>query len=363
MESPDGLPADVGERLFRYLKRIAGLNVEEARKPQTGQITVALLSHSGEVGPTEIRSSGTTQGERLRIHVQTGPVLMRLHELGIAPPRLDILKKNLLGKSTGLCLIAAPPQNGLTTTQYAVVRSHDAYMHNIHALERRKSLDLDNITQQVYEGTNTDVNYARMLQTVLRREPDIVMVSECEDKETAQIATRAGATDRKIYMGIHAADCFDALTKYLKFVGDTATAAKALRGVLAQRLVRVLCEQCREAFKPDPDTLKKLNLPLDKIERFYRPPSEPKLDRKGKEILCPSCQGSGYTGRTGIFELLVVDETVANLIAEGTALNRIKAQCRKSKMYYLQEEGLLKVIDGTTSMNEILRCLRSNGKT
>jgi type II secretory ATPase GspE/PulE/Tfp pilus assembly ATPase PilB-like protein len=275
---------------------------------------------------------------------------------------LDIFKKELLGKSTGLCLIAAPPQNGLTTTQYAVIRSHDAYMHNIHALERRSSLDLDNITQVVYEGANTDVNYARMLQTVLRREPDIIMVSECEDKETAQIATRAAATDRKIYMGIHASDCFDALTKYLKFVGDNAMAAKGLRGVIAQRLIRVLCEQCREAFKPDADTLKKLNLPADKIERFHRPPSEPKVDRKGKEILCPNCQGSGYTGRTGIFEVLAVDEDVAKLIAEGTAINRIKAQCRKRKMYYLQEEGLLKVIDGTTSMNDILRCLRSNGK-
>lgn len=362
IESPDGLAPDVGERVFRFLKTIAGLNLEEKRRPQSGQIKVALLSQSGEIGPTEIRSSGTTAGERVRIHIQTGPVLMRLHELGLAAQRLESMKKHVLGKSTGMCLIVSPPQNGLTTSQYAIVRSHDAYMHNIHALERRGLLDLDNITQQVYEGSNTDVNYARMLQTVLRREPDIVMVSECEDKETAQIATRAAATDRKIYMGLHAADCFHALTKYLKLVDDNAAAAKALRGILAQRLVRVLCEHCREAFKPDAETLKKLNIPADKIERFYRPPSEPKLDRKGKEILCPHCQGSGYSGRTGIFELMVVDETIAKMIEEGAAVNRIKAQCRKGKMHYLQEEGLLKVIDGTTSMNEILRCLRTNGK-
>ncbi|MCH7993083.1 MAG: Flp pilus assembly complex ATPase component TadA [Planctomycetes bacterium] len=362
IESPEGLSSDRGERVFRFLKTVAGLDVEERRRPQTGQIKVALLSQSGEIGPTEIRSSGTTAGERLRIHIQTGPVLMRLHELGIASQRLEGLKKNVLGKSTGMCVIASPKQNGLTTSQYAIVRSHDAFMHNIHALERRGLLDLDNITQVLFEGANTDVNYARMLQTVLRREPDIVLVSECEDKETAQIATRAAATDRKIYMGMHATDCFDALAKYLKLVDDNAMAAKALRGILAQRLVRVLCEQCREAFKPDADTLKKLNIPADKIERFYRPPSEPKLDRKGKEILCPHCQGTGYGGRTGIFELMVVDETIAKMIAEGATINRIKAQCRKGRMHYLQEEGLLKVIDGTTSMNEILRCLRTNGK-
>ncbi len=361
-ERPEGLPVEEGERVFRYLKRIAGLNEEEIRRPQTGRIRVALLSHTGEIGPSEVRTSGTTAGERLRLHFQTGPVLLRLHELGLAPQRLDRMAKQILGRPSGMFLLSAPPQNGLTTTQYAVARSHDAYMHNIHTLERHVLVELDNITQHVYEGSNTDVNFARTLQTVLRREPDIVMGGECEDRETAQVATRAAAEDRKIYMGIHAADTFDALSKYLSYMGDNELVAKALCGVVNQRLVRILCEQCREAFRPDPATLKKLNLPADKIERFYRPPAEHKQDRKGKNVLCPNCQGSGYVGRTAVFELLVVDDAVAKLIAGGAPINRIKAQCRKSKMYYLQEEGLLKVIDGTTSMNEVLRCLRANGK-
>lgn len=362
-ERPDGLPVEEGERILRFLKGVAGLNVEEIRRPQTGRIQVSLLTHAGEVGYSQVRSSGTTAGERLRLCFESGPVLVRLHELGLAPQRLELVKKKIMGKPTGMFLMSSPPANGLTTTQYAVIRSHDAYMHNIHALERRAEIELDNITQQLYEGTNTDVNYARMLQTVLRREPDIVMVSECQDRETAQLALRAAAGDRKIYMGLHATDSFDALSKLLAFVEDNGMVAKALHGVVNQRLVRILCEQCREAFKPDAATLKKLNLPVEKIERFYRPPAEPKLDRKGKEIACTKCQGTGYTGRTAVFELLVVDEAVAKLIAAGAPMSRIKAQCRKNKMYYLQEEGLLKVIDGTTSMNEILRCLRSgNGK-
>jgi type II secretory ATPase GspE/PulE/Tfp pilus assembly ATPase PilB-like protein len=128
--------------------------------------------------------------------------------------------------------------------------------------------------------------------------------------------------------------------------------------VINQRLVRILCTECREAYKPDEATLKKLNIPASKIERFYRPPTEPKLNKRGKEIVCPNCQGSGYVGRVGVFELLTADPAVSKLIAEGAPIDRIKAQCRKNKMYYLQEEGLLKVIDGTTSMNEVLRCLR-----
>lgn len=361
-ENNEGIPLEDGEKIIKYLKTAAGLNVEEIRRPQTGKIRAALLSHTGEIGHTEVQTSGTTAGEKLRLRIGAGTSLLRLHELGMSPPRLEVLKKDILAKHTGLFVISAPTQNGLTTTQYAILRSHDAYMHNIHTIERRKLLDLDNVTQQIYEGTNTDVNFARMLQSILRREPDIVMVGECEDRETAQIASRAAADDRKIYLGMRAKDCFDALQKYLTYVEDNKIASKALKGILNQRLTRILCDQCREAFKPDEATLKKLNLPVDKIEKFYRPPSEQKLDRKGKPIVCLKCQGTGYVGRTGIFELLVVTDDVAKLIAEGGSIERIKAECRKAKMYYLQEEGLLKVIDGTTSMNEVLRCLKAAEK-
>ncbi len=360
-EHPEGVSLEDGERIIPYLKGLAGLNVEEIRRPQTGHIEVALLSKEGEAGETEVQTSGSTAGERLRLRVGAGPMLLRLHELGMPQRRLDGLKK-CLAKKRGLVLLSAPPQHGLTTTQYAVLRGHDAYMNNIHALERRPLTELDNVTQRRFDGANTDVNYARMLQTVLRREPDIVMVGECEDRETAVIATRAAAENRKVYLGIQAKDTFDAMGKYLRFVNEPRIAVKALIGVLNQRLVRILCTECREPFQPDPATLKKLNIPSDKIEHFYRPPSEPKLTRRGKPILCQACQGTGYVGRPGIFELLLVDSAVAKLIAEGAAINRIKAQCRKSKMYYLQEEGLRKVIDGTTSMNEILRCLRTNEK-
>ena len=360
-ELPEGIPPESGERIFGYLKRIAGLNVEEVRRPQVGRIKCALIGHTGPPGVTEVRTSGTTAGERLALRIQSGPAVMRLPDLGFAAQRVDTVK-HFMSKSHGLLILSAPSRHGLTSTQYAILRSHDVYMNNIHALEREKLLELDNVTQQLFEGANKDLNYARMLQTVLRREPDIVMVDECDDHETSLVASRAAAEDRKIYMGLRAKDSFDALSKYLALLSDNELASKGLLGVINQRLVRVLCTQCREAFQPDAATLTKLNLPADKIDKFFRPPSEKKLDRKGKPILCPNCQGTGYTGRTGIFEVLNVDPAVAALIKEGAPINRIKAQCRKNKMYYLQEEGLLKVIDGTTSMNEILRCLTGGEK-
>ncbi len=360
-ERPDTISLENGEHIVRFLKQLAGLNVEEMRRPQTGRIQAGLLSAQRDPGFTEVRTSGSTAGERLMLRVQSGPALLRLPEMGFAAARQEIVK-GFLGKHTGLLLISAPPKHGLTTTEYGILRSHDAYMNNIYALERNKLVDLDNITQQVYEGTNTDVNFARMLQTVLRREPDIVLVGECEDRDTARIATRAAAEDRKVYMGLHAKDCFDALSKLQAFLEDNALMAKALVGVINQRLMRLLCTECREAFQPDAEMLKKLNLPADKIERFYRPPSEQKLDRKGQPVLCPQCQGTGYVGRVGVYEVLDVKPEVSALIAEGAPINRIKAECRKNKMYYLQEEGLLKVIDGSTSLNEVLRCLGANEK-
>lgn len=360
-ERPEGLPPDEGERVNRYLKRIAGLNVEEIRRPQTGKIQTALLTHAGSMGFTEVNTSGSTAGERLRLKFQAGPQIMRLNEIGLPQARIEAINE-LMERHHGLFIISSPQHAGLTTTAYSILKGHDAYIKNIHAIERRPLADLDNITQKQYEGNNSDVNYARMLQSVLRREPDIVFVGECEDRETAQIASRAAAEDRKIYLGLNAKDCFDALSKYLTFLDDNKMASRALVGVVNQRLIRKLCTACREAFRPDSNILKKLNLPADKIEKFYRPPTEPILDKKGNEIICPQCQGTGYVGRTGVFELMIVDDAIKQLIAEGASVDRIKSQCRKSKMYYLQEEALLKVIDGTTSMDEVLRALRENGK-
>ncbi len=360
-EMPNGIPPDQGERVVRFLKKTAGLSVEEVRRPQTGRIQAALLSHNGELGFSEVQTSGTTAGERLRLRVQSGQVMRKVAELGMPPARLEAVTA-MLKRPQGLFLMSALPHNGLTTTQYALLKTHDAYMENIHTLERRKLCDLDNMTQRIYDGTNTDVNFARMLQSILRREPDIVLVGECEDRETAQVATRSAADERKVYMGMHAKDCFDALSKYTGFVEDSKLAAKALIGITSQRLVRMLCTNCREAYRPDPATLKKLNLPADKIEQFYRPPTQTTVDKKGRDVVCPNCQGSGYVGRSAVFEVLVVDDPIRKLIGEGAAIDRIKMQCRKNRMYYLQEEGLLKVIDGTTSMNEILRVLRSEGE-
>lgn len=359
-EQPNGLAAENCEQVINYLKRHAGLNIEEKRRPQVGRMRVGLLGAEGKPEVLEVQTSGSTRGERLRLRLYRSKQLMRLEDLGFSEKRLEQVKA-MVETDTGLVIFSGPRESGVTTTQYAALRAHDAYLQNIYAIETHPLQQLDNITQQIHKGAEEQVSYARMFQTVLRREPDVVMVSQCEDHETAQIAARAAA-EKKIYIAITATQCADAIARFVALVGDPKLAAANLVGVIAQRLIRVLCPACREAYKPDENLLRKANLPVERIENFYRPPSNPIVDKKGREVICQNCQSSRYYGRTGVFQVLVVSDKMRALIAAGASASQIKKQARAEKMRYLQEEGLLKVMDGVTSMAEVMRGLRADAK-
>lgn len=360
-EQPSALTIADAPSVLQQLKKLSGLNPEEMRRPQEGTLSASLLSEVGAKGKITVITSGSTTGERVRLTVHQPASRKRLQELGLALSRLEQVRE-AIRSNTGLMVVSGIRSGGVTTTLYAVLREHDAFIQNIHSLEKRVLHDLDNITQSKYDPGEDQVSYARQLQSVLRREPDIVGVGECDDRETAQIALRAAGENRKIYMGLEAKSSLDALARLIALTEDSRLVAKALLAVVNQRLVRVLCTSCRQAFKPNEALLRKANIPPDKVEHFYRPPTEPVVDRKGREIICQTCQGSGYVGRAGIFEVLVVDDGIRQLIAAGAEAKQIKSQARKNRMYNLEEEGLLKVIDGTTSLDEVIRVLRDEKK-
>ncbi|MHC4064116.1 MAG: ATPase, T2SS/T4P/T4SS family, partial [Planctomycetota bacterium] len=356
LEQENRLSLEEAEGVIVYLKGLAGLNPKERRRPQVGRIRAAPLAAGGEPPLVEVHSSGSTAGERLRLRIHASESCKRLGELGLNKRDCEKLKE-LIKIQTGLVIISGVKQSGVTCTQYAIIRDHDAFMQNLHSLERAPLLELDNITQNKYAGTDRDVSYARQLQSVLRREPDVVLIGECGDRETAQIACRAAAGERKVYLAIEGKGAFEALERFRQLVDDHALVSKALLGVTNQRLVRVLCPACRQAFRPEERLLKKLNLPAGDVE-FHRPPTEPTLDRKGSEIICQTCQGTGYVGRTSVFEIMVADEEVSKLLADGAPIQRIRDQCRRARMHDLRRAGLQKVYDGVTSLDEILRALR-----
>jgi type II secretory ATPase GspE/PulE/Tfp pilus assembly ATPase PilB-like protein len=230
-------------------------------------------------------------------------------------------------------------------------------MQNIHTLELTKALDLENVTQHVFDTKDATATFAKRFQSILRTDPDVMMAGDTPDAETAQLAAQFSRQGKKVYMGLTANDTFSALRKFGQYVGDAGLLASSLTAVTSQRLVRVLCTNCRRGYRPDPALLKKANLPTGENRPFYRPPNpnEVEVDKQGNPIICPVCQGSGYLGRTGVFELLVVDDDVRAQIASGTSLAAVKTECRKRGMLYLQEIALHKVYDGMTSINEVLR--------
>ena len=357
MERRDLLvPAQV-EGAISFVKKIAGLSLEERRKPQSGKITASNPTAGGTRVEIEVNTSGTTHGERLNLRILTQESRLRLPDLGLTESQFEQLEK-MVKEPGGLVIVSGPRGSGVTTTLYACLRAHDAFMQNLHTLERVPLMELENITQNRYDPTKADVTYARQLTSILRREPDVVMVSDCADRETAHIAAKAAVEGKKIYMGIQARNSLEALKKFVSLCADSDVASAALLGITSQRLIRKLCVSCREPYKPDPGLLRKANIPVNQVEFFYRARTEPLLDKRGKPILCPNCQGSGHFGRLAVFEVLVCTPVIRELIRNGQPAAAIQKECRKAGMRELQEVGIQYVIKGITSMNEVIRGLR-----
>jgi len=330
-----------------YLKRIAGLDVEERRKPQTGSISVDAGAVRADM---KVTSDGTTHGQRLMLHVIQELAQTRLEDLGM-PDDLRERIETINTVGTGMIIISGQAANGTTSTLYSLLKRHDAFMKQLVTLEARVTVDLDNITQQTYADPAEQLaNFG----SLVRRDPDVIMVDGCRNAQTAKAIVDAAGT-KSILLGLTADSSFVALAKWIKLCGDRATAVGQLKAITCQVLLRKLCPQCREAYRPPQSLLAKLNLPADRIDRFYRPPSKPLTDDKGNLVICPSCRSTKYQGRTAAFELLELTDDIRDLIVQDASLSQIKAACRKNKMLYLQEQAIRKVIAGITSIEEVVR--------
>ncbi len=363
VQERDPLDRESGERAMMYLKKIAGLEVEERRRPQSGTIEASRGVSAEDIGKQveiEVRTSGSTTGERMMLRVLADEAHYRLPDLGLSDLQQKLIETAVYG-SDGLTIVSGPKGSGVTSTLYAFLRGSDCFTQNIHTLETEPSMDLENITQNEYDAQEDGVTFSRKLQSVLRRDPDILMVSECSDKETARLLATAAADRTRIFLGMKAKGCLEALKRFVRLVGDAELAASPLRLIMSQRLVRILCENCREAYKPDAEMLRKANLPAERIDVFYKA-SGSIQNKDGNPVTCPLCHGTGYIGRTAVFELMVFNEDMRKALAAGD-LARVKMLARKNKppMLYLQEEGLRKVMSGTTSMKEFLRAVASDG--
>jgi type II secretory ATPase GspE/PulE/Tfp pilus assembly ATPase PilB-like protein len=336
-----------GDAVVNIFKVLAAMDISEKRKPQDGSFGAKL---EGREVDFRVATAGSKTGEKLVMRILDNAAgVSRVEEIGLRPKMVTAIRE-VVTQPHGMFLCCGPTGSGKSTTLYACLREIDRYQKNIITIEDPIEYHLDNITQ-LEINTKAGQTFAQSLRSVLRQDPDVIMIGEIRDQETATIACQAANTGHMVFSTVHSNDAITALFRLLDLGVEPFMIASALSAVLAQRLVRSLCETCKEAYKPKPEFLQKANLPVDKVDLFYRPPEAP-------QQVCPACGGTGYLGRTGIFELLVITDPIRELIRENPSLNAIKAEARKSGMIYLQEDGLRQVIQGKTSIKELLRVVK-----
>jgi general secretion pathway protein E len=336
-----------GDAVINVFKVLGALDISEKRKPQDGSFGAKLEGRELEF---RVATSGSKSGEKMVMRIlDSGAGVSGLDDAGLRP-KLATEIRTLVTQPHGMFLCCGPTGSGKTTTLYACLREIDRFQRNIITVEDPIEYHLDNITQMEI-NTKSGQTFSGSLRSILRQDPDVIMIGEIRDQETATIACQAATTGHMVFSTVHANDTVTALFRLLDLGVEPFMIASALTAVLGQRLVRVLCENCKEPYKPKPEFLKKANLPADKVDVFYRRPAEP-------QEVCPQCGGTGYLGRTGIFELLIITESMRDMIRENPSLNAIKAEARKNGMIYLQEDGLRQVIQGKTSIDELLRVVK-----
>ncbi len=342
---------------IRFIKNLADLDTKEKRKPQKGAFKVAQGENYTE---WEVTTAGSTAGEQVRLKEISHEELPRLNEIGLMPEQYEQLARFNQIKQ-GVCIISGPAKSGITTTVYAFLRNHDAFINHISTLERQASHTLPNISQNTFSLSDTGTTtFAKKLQKLIRTGPDVVGIGECEDAETAQVACTAAADGKLVYVTIKADSVIQAYAKWMKFVGDRNLAAGTLLGISNQRLVRILCDKCKQAYTPDKELLKKFNVSAEKTKVLYRT-GKVLYDKRGKASTCEKCQGTGYFGRIGIFEMITLNNELRKALTQTRSLPEIGTQFRRAKMLYLQEQALRRVISGTVTINEMIRVL-SAGK-
>ncbi len=326
------------------IKIMARLDIAEKRLPQDGRITLRIAGR-----PVDVRVSTlpTGHGERVVMRLldkQAGR--LNLTGLGMAGETLTTLD-HLIHQPHGIILVTGPTGSGKTTTLYAALSQLDAKSLNIVTVEDPIEYDLDGIGQ-TQVNPKIELSFARALRAILRQDPDVIMIGEIRDLETAQIAVQASLTGHLVLATLHTNDSVGAVTRLVDMGVEPFLVASSLLGVLAQRLVRRLCPECARAHAPDATEarLLEMNEVQARTIRIYTP------------VGCPVCSSTGYQGRTGIYELLSVDDTLRTLIHDGAAEGRIRDHARTLGMQNLRQDGLRWVREGKTSLEEVLRVSR-----
>jgi type IV pilus assembly protein PilB len=334
-------PRHLAMALVTRIKVLANLDIAERRLPQDGRIRLSVGGH-----PVDLRVSvlPTMFGESVVLRIlDRSVVMLDLNALGMEP---DILAefRRIINLPHGIVLVTGPTGCGKTTTLYAALNELNCIEDKIITTEDPVEYDIDGIVQIPIDPTIGNT-FAHCLRSILRQDPDKILVGEIRDLETAEIAVQASLTGHMVFSTLHTNDAPSTVTR-LRDMGIPAFLITAtLEAVLAQRLVRKICTQCRETFVPPSETLMELGIRPEQVvgKRFYR----------GRG--CVHCNSTGFKGRTGIFELMVMNDEIRDVINRGGGTEQIREVALEQGMRPLREAGLRRIFDGTTTCEEVIR--------
>lgn len=355
----DAMPPDLATAAIDYLKKVAGLDPAERRKKQATDFWVI----EGErMLKTSITVSGGSAGQTLRLDFDREGQLSRPFDaLGLLESQAKMLAPFVeLSERHGVVLLAAAPGQGLTTLAYSMVARHDAFTASVKSLEKQVELHLDGVDQQVWNPANPAVDYATHLQSIIRRGPDLVLVTDLSEPRVGQIIAPHALEGILFYVAAQVSappggEVAAAIREWFRAVGDLEKGAKPLRAIVTQRLLRKLCEYCRQPHPRAAEILKKIGVPSGVNPTLYA--ASGKVQIKSRVEPCPICKGSGFLGQIGIHEVVTFDDESRALLAANDANGAYTTARRKTKAPTLLEAGLVRVREGVTSPEEFQRVM------
>ncbi len=335
------IPLSLHEQVVSRIKVLANLNVAERRVPQDGKIAVRVGKRHLDIRVSVVP---TVFGERVVLRLlEKGGKLLRLEDLGLWEEDLIKLRR-LAQKPYGIILATGPTGAGKSTTLYAMILEIKSPKRNIITIEDPPEYQIEGVSQ-IQVNPKVGLTFAVGLRAILRQDPDVIMVGEIRDSETAEIAVQSALTGHLVLSTLHTNDAPSAITRLFDLGIEPFLIASALEGVIAQRLVRRICPHCKEPYKPTEEELSELGLSGEYT--FYR----------GRG--CEHCMGTGYRGRTGIYEVLEVDEEVKKHILKTQDAVELRNFAKSKGFKSMLEDGIRKVLAGITTSEEVLRAVKT----
>ncbi len=334
-------PVGLAPLLTSRIKVMAELDIAEKRLPQDGRISLRVAGRAVDVRVSTLPAG---QGERVVLRLLDKRAgRLDLSHLGMDPDSLSAMNA-LVNKPHGILLVTGPTGSGKTTTLYAALSRINDRQRNIMTVEDPIEYYLDGVSQ-TQVNTKVDMTFARGLRAILRQDPDVVMIGEIRDLETAQIAVQASLTGHLVLSTLHTNTAIGAVTRLRDMGVEPYLLASSLLGMMAQRLVRLLCPECRKAYSADHSECELLGLDANAPPTLHAP------------VGCDACHHTGYQGRTGIYELIPLDETLRSMIHDGAGEQQMERHAR-TRSPSIRADGVRRILAGETSIEEVLRVTR-----